>query len=117
MKNSKVNKNGFSLIEVMISLALVGGLLITLIYTINYHLQIAERQKTITICTLLAKEKLYQMEKSPSITKGQFDFPYSDFYYETSMKRSSVPSMIEIIVKVNRDNESVVFSKLIWESK
>lgn len=117
MRNYKNNREGFSLLEVMISLAIVGGLLITLIYTLNYHLSIAERQRIITACTFLAKQKLYQMEKTPSATKGSFDPPFSDFFYETTIKNSSLPSTIEVIVKVSKDKESVEFSKLILKDR
>jgi prepilin-type N-terminal cleavage/methylation domain-containing protein len=37
-------QKGFTLLEVMISLAIVGGLLLTMIYSLNYHLGVAERQ-------------------------------------------------------------------------
>ncbi len=118
-KTLALNKNdcGFSLLEVMISLAITGGLLITLIYTLNHHLGIAERQRTITDCTNLAKQKLYEMEKLPISTKGSFDKPYSDFSYETTVSNSSFPSMVEIRVKVSKHKENVVLSRLIIQPK
>ncbi len=112
-----LSNKGFSFLEVMISLAITGGLLITLIYTLNYNLGIAEKHRTITYCSNLAKQKLYEMEKNPSTTKGQFEAPYSDYFYETSVVNSSFPSMIEIKVIVNKDKESVTLSKLISKSK
>jgi prepilin-type N-terminal cleavage/methylation domain-containing protein len=48
-------RDGFTLLEVLIAIAIVGSLLVTLIYTLNYHLGLAERQKTITIATLLRR--------------------------------------------------------------
>lgn len=114
---SKNKKGGFSLLEVMISLAITGGLLITLIYTLNYHLGIAERQKTITDCTSLAKQKLHELENLPSTGKGQFEPPYSDFSFETAVINSSFPSMTEIKVIVKKDRENVVLSKLIPKTR
>lgn len=111
------NNSGFSLLEVMISLAITGGLLITLIYTLNYHLGIADRHRTITYCTNLAKQKLHEMQISPTVTKGQFESPFLDFSYETSVLNSSFPSMIEIKVIVYKDKESVTLSRLIPKSK
>lgn len=113
----KNNKNGFSLLEVMISLAITGGLLITLIYTLNYHLGIAERQKTITDCTSLAKQKLHELENLPSTGKGHFETPYSNYSYETTVLTSSFPSMVEIRVTVSKDKENVVLSKLIPKTR
>lgn len=109
-----INKNlGFTLLEVMISLALTGGILVTLIYTLNYHLGVADRQRTITDCTILAKQKLYEMETNPSNTKGDFEAPYVNYTYETAVLNSSFPSMLEIKVTVKKDKEVVVLSKLI----
>lgn len=114
---SKNKKSGFSLFEVMISLAITGGLLITLIYTLNYHLGIAERQRIITDCASLAKQKLHELENLPSTSKGHFEPPYSDFSYETVIINSSFPSMIEIKVIVKKDRENVILSKLIPKTR
>ena len=54
-------QQGFTLLEVMVSLAIVGGLLMTLIYTLNYNLGITEKLFAVTTMTNLAKEKLDDM--------------------------------------------------------
>ena len=43
--------NGFTLLEILIALAIVGGLLVTVIASLNYHLGIVERHETITVAT------------------------------------------------------------------
>lgn len=106
-------RRGFTLLEVMISLAVVGGLLVTLIYTLNYHLGIAERHGVVTAATSLAKEKMYDMENSPSSNSGKFPEPYADFSFETGVKDSSFPGMSEIAVVVRSGKEEVRLSELI----
>lgn len=108
---------GFTLLEVMISLAIVGGLLITLIYTLNYHLGIADRHSVITSATILAKQKLYEMEKTPAENRGNFEDPYSSFYYETFIKNSIFPGMTEISVTVRSGKEAIKLSELIRKEK
>lgn len=110
-------KSGFTLLEVMISLAIIGGLLVTLIYTLNYHLGIAERQRLITTVTSLAKEKLYEMGKKPSSGKGNFAEPFSAFSYETSTKDSQFPGLSEISVTVINSKEEITLSELIRKTK
>jgi hypothetical protein len=61
----------------------------------------------------LAKEKLYDMEKNPSESKGSFPVPFSSFFYETSVKASSFPGMTEIAVIVRNGKEDVSISELI----
>lgn len=110
-------QQGFTLLEVMISLAIVGGLLITLIYTLNYHLGIADRHSVVTNATMLAREKLYEMEKAPSETRGNFESPYSSFSYETFIKNSIFPGMTEIAVTVRSGKEDVKLSELVRRAK
>lgn len=108
-----LRKNGFTLLEVMISLAIVGGLLVTLIYTLNYHLGLAERQVAVTISTTLAKEKLYELEQKPAAGKGNFPEPYAAFSFESSVKDALFPGMSEISVSVRNGKENVVLSQLV----
>lgn len=110
-------QQGFTLLEVMISLAIVGGLLITLIYTLNYHLGIADRHSVITNATILARQKLYEMEKTPSESRGNFEEPYSSFSYETFIKNSIFPGMTEISVTVRSGKEDIKLSELVRKTK
>lgn len=120
MKGNKVSlcvQQGFTLLEVMISLAIIGGLLVTLIYTLNYHLGIADRHSVITKATNLAKQKLYEMEKTPSETRGNFEEPYAAFSYETLIKNSIFPGMTEISVTVRSGKEDIKLSELVRKAK
>lgn len=112
-----VLSSGFTLLEVMISLAIVAGLLVTLLYTLNYHLGIAGRHRIVTVSTDLAKSKMYDMEETPVAAKGAFPDPYSDYSYETSIHASLMPGMSEIGVVVRNGKESVEMSELIRKTK
>ncbi|MGA3207051.1 MAG: type II secretion system protein [Syntrophales bacterium] len=109
----KKQNSGFTLIEVMISLAIVGGLLITLLYTLSYNLGINERQFAVTNITNLAKEKIEEMEESPQENKGRFPEPYDTLNYETKVKDSPFNGMSEIIVVVSNEKESITLSELV----
>lgn len=108
---------GFALLEVMIALAVVGGLLITLIYTLNYNLTILEKHEGITVASLLAREKIAEAEKSLENRRGAFPEPYSEYFYETVVRDSVFPKMSEISVVVKRDKEEARFTKLVQSSK
>jgi general secretion pathway protein I len=105
--------NGFTLLEVLIALAIIGGLLVTLIYTLNYQLGIVDRQQTVTVATLLAKKKMMDMEKAPETGKGVFDAPFDGYTYETSIKDSPYPGIGEIIVSVKSDKEEVKLNEFV----
>ncbi len=113
----KREKRGFTLIEVMISLAIVGGLLITLIYTLSYNLGITDRQFTVTNITNLAKEKIEELEINPQEINGRFPEPYDMLNYETKVMDSAFKGMSEIIVVVGDGKESITLSELIRKQK
>jgi general secretion pathway protein I len=106
---------GFTFLEVLIALAIVGGLLVTVIYTLNYHLGIVERHETITIATLLAKEKMADLEKDPVEEKGNFEDPYKNYSYETFVKAAPYPGIAEIIVVVKAGKEEIKLNEFIFE--
>lgn len=106
-------KGGFILLDVMISLAIAAGLLVTLIYTLNYHLGLAERQLTVTTAVALAKEKLYEAVKKPGEGSGVFPEPYAAYAFETAVRESKFPGMMEIAVKVRSGREVVALSRLV----
>lgn len=106
-------QRGFTLLEVMVSLAIVGGLLVTVIYTLNYNLGITEKLFTLTNMTNLAKEKLGEMEADPRETEGNFPAPYEALTYETKVRESVFPEITEIAVTVGDGKTQVMLSQLI----
>lgn len=106
-------QQGFTLLEVMVSLVIVGGLLMTVIYTMNYNLGITERQFAVTSMTNLAKEKLEEMETEPRETEGHFPAPYEALNYETKVRDSAFPEITEIAVTVGDEKTRVMLSELI----
>ncbi|NWF76014.1 MAG: type II secretion system protein [Nitrospirae bacterium] len=112
--NSRLFRTGgFTLLEVLIALAVVGGLLVTLIYTLNYQLSILERHEKITISTLLAKNKMLEIEKNPADTSGNFEDPFSSYSYETKVKESPYAGISEVIVSVKAGDEEVKLNEFI----
>ncbi len=113
----KTRHAGFTLLEVMIVLAVMGGLLMTLIQTLNYHLSIAERHEFITIASMLAKVKMNEMEDEPESTEGEFPDPYRGYHYVTEIRESLDPDLLEIEIVVGRNQEEVTFYELIKKPK
>jgi prepilin-type N-terminal cleavage/methylation domain-containing protein len=108
-------RNGFTLLEVLISLAVIGALLVPLIYTLNYHLSLVERQETITTATLLAKNMIVDLAKSPEESKGSFDSPYETYSYETSVKDSPYVGIAEVVVTVRNGKEEVTLNEFVFK--
>jgi hypothetical protein len=86
-----------------------------LIYTLNYHLGLVERQEAVTIATLLAKSKMVDLERNPESKKGEFEAPYSRYAYETFVKDSSYPGISEIGVIVKAGKEEVRLNEFVFK--
>jgi general secretion pathway protein I len=108
---------GFTLLEIMVSLAIVGGLLVTLIYSLNYHLSIASRHEFITTATLLARGKMAEVEKGQSTADGTFPEPFSSYHYTVATKDSPYPGIAQVDVTVDKDGEKVKLSELLEKKK
>lgn len=106
-------KKGFTLLEVLISLAIISGLLVTLIYTVNYHLGILEKQEIITIGTMLARKTLSEMESKPENRKGVFEKPYEQYSFETLVQDSPYPGISEFIITIKSEKEEIKLNEYI----
>lgn len=112
-----ISHKGFTLLEVMVAIAIVGGLLVTLIYTLNYHLSIADRHERTTVATLLAREKLLELKKSQTEMKGNFPDLYADYSYEAKLGESSFQGMSELSVTVRKDKDEISLTDLVPSPK
>ncbi len=110
---SKFSSKGFTLLEIMIALAIIGGLLITVLSSLNYHIGIAERHEIITMATMLARSKLLEIEEIPAATTGDFPEPYNRYHYITGVKDSPYPGILEISVIVSNGRENIRFTEFI----
>lgn len=110
-----MKKAGFTLLEVLISLAIISGLLVTLIYTVNYHLSLVDRQETVAVATLLAKKKMTDLESKKESGKGAFEEPYGSYTYETFVKDSPYSGISEIMVVVRAGGEEVRLNEFVFK--
>jgi prepilin-type N-terminal cleavage/methylation domain-containing protein len=108
---------GFTLVEVMIAVVIVGVAVIAVFNTVNYHAGVAYEQTVSTRMLLLAKEKISEMEMNPQNAKGIIE--ETDFTYENLVNSTNNDEIIELKTTVSRlarqggDNKTVVLSELV----
>ena len=84
VQGSKSQLAGFTLIEVLVSLAVVASL-VTVLYSLLYHLNLTIEEEELLRATLLAKEKIMEepVTSPPMKTdSGRFEPPDERFYYK-----------------------------------
>ncbi|MEK7307995.1 MAG: prepilin-type N-terminal cleavage/methylation domain-containing protein [Nitrospirota bacterium] len=112
-----LKKSGFTLVEIMIAVAIVGVTVIAVFNTVNYHADIAYEQTVSTRMLLLAKEKISEMETTPQNSKGVIEG--TDFTYENLVNNTKNNEIIELKTTVSRlarqggDNKTVVLNELV----
>jgi prepilin-type N-terminal cleavage/methylation domain-containing protein len=103
--------NAFTLLEIMIALAIIGMTLMTVLHTANYHANLSNENTVVTQMTQLAKEKLYELEKSPSSSSGKIEG--TDFTYENVLSETDSPWIIELKTAIKGKGQEVVLNEFV----
>lgn len=106
---------GFTLIEVVVALAIVSILLTTLLYTLNLHLSVASTHETVTRAVLLARQKLVESRHKGELgDSGRFAPPYEDYAYVVTLSTVTLMpgvDVLELAVTVTGQKERVVLKE------
>jgi general secretion pathway protein I len=92
---------GFSLLEVLIALAIMSGVIMTVIASFNYHLGIVVNDKEETAAVLLARAKI---DDPGFVTlpagKGTFAPARADIAWEKTVAATELPGVQRMILTV-----------------
>ena len=122
MRRTATN-NGFTLLEVMIALSIVGISLVVILGLAQRSILVNSRLQQMTRATLLAKQKMAEIENGISSgldqNKGEFSEPNQNF----SWRRVTTPTPIIGIAQIDlsviwgdeKDNELVTLTSFIKE--
>lgn len=105
------NSPGFTLLEIMIALAIIGMTLMTVLHTVNYHARITDENTISTQITQLAKEKLFDLETNPVSSSG--DIEGTGFTYENTVSATEDPEIIELETVVRGKGKEAVLREII----
>jgi general secretion pathway protein I len=109
---SVARNNGFTLLEVMIALAIIGIALVTLIGLQTQTIQLAERQQRVTQATLLAQGKMTEIEIGSQLLsgsggrEGQFDAPFELYRWTIEAAATPLPAIEMVTVTVAWGDEN-----------
>jgi general secretion pathway protein I len=97
---------GFTLLEVMVALAILAGVILTVITSFNYHLSVVSRDREETIAVILGRAKL----DDPGFTatnggKGTFAPDRPDIAWKTEIIPTDYPGVKRLVFTVSWDNE------------
>ncbi len=105
------DKGGFTLLEVMIALAIIGTALTIIIHTVNYHAKVMDENILSTMMFQLAKEKMTELESSPQNSKG--DISPSGFKYENTVSPIEDSNIVRLKTVVEGHGKQVILNELV----
>ncbi|HZV81317.1 MAG TPA: prepilin-type N-terminal cleavage/methylation domain-containing protein [Geobacteraceae bacterium] len=97
---------GFTLLEVLVALAIMSGVILTTIVSFNYHLGIVIRDKDESAAILLARGKI----DDPGFSllpagKGNFAPQRPDMAWEKSFLPTKIPGVAKMVFTISWEKE------------
>jgi len=116
---------GFTLLEVMIALAIVSIALVSLLSLGNRSVGVQTRVQKLTQATLLAQQKMAETEVSSrqgrlerQRQEGNFSAPYADYRWRLDFAETPLPSVVLTTITVvwgdEKKNEAVDVSSFLF---
>lgn len=99
---------GFTLLEVMVGLAILGGVLVTVAASLNYHMGVAEADRKVVVAAVLGKSKAEEfiLSGAPAEDSGGFGSGFQGYNWKASKKEVEVMGLERIDLKVTWDKNS-----------
>ncbi len=99
---------GFTLLEVMVALAILAGVVLTVISSVNHHLALAARDNEDTVALLLARSKLEELTYQDDAPKdrpmeGTFGPERPDYSWKAEIGEMPVAFFKTLTVTVTWD--------------
>lgn len=119
-------EHGFTLLEVMIALAIVGTTLIAMLSLGNRTIATNAQLQRLTQATLLAQEKMTEIEQNAAANRslalqngqGNFADPFAEFSWQTSFSPTPIDLVQQVVVTVSwgevSQNEQVDLTSFVF---
>jgi general secretion pathway protein I len=99
---------GFTLLEVVVALAIMAGVILTVLGSLNYHLDIISAERDNTTLTLLARNRLVELEQQGGLqqkSEGTFAPAHADVTWRAELFPAKVPALQKLVVTVQRKGD------------
>lgn len=93
---------GFTLLEVVIALAIMAVVILTLLGSVNYHLGVIAEERDSTAMTLLARARMAEIEQVPAKGEGTFAPFHPELKWKAELLPATLPGLQKLVVTVQR---------------
>jgi general secretion pathway protein I len=98
-------KNGFTLLEVMVALAIMATVILTLLASVNYHLGIIGIERDTAAMTIIARNRMAELVQQGGIPqKGEGSFAPSlpEMTWRFELLPTQLPELQKLVLRVRR---------------
>jgi general secretion pathway protein I len=92
----------------MVALAIMAGVILTVLGSVNYHLGILTADRDNTALTILARSRLVELERLPGLpqkSEGSFAPLHPEVLWHAELFATQYPSLQKLVVRVQRSGE------------
>lgn len=95
---------GFTLLEVVVALAIMAAVILTVLGSVNYHLGVIAAERSSTALTLLARAKVAELEQALPQQKAEGTLApgHPELAWQAEMQPTQVPGLQKLVVRVRR---------------
>jgi general secretion pathway protein I len=106
---------GFTLLEVMVALAIMASVILTVLGAVNYHLTIIANEQDSTALMILARAKLFELELQgvPQKSEGTLAPAHPELSWQAEQFPTDLPVLQKLVLRVWRtsDKREVVLER------
>ncbi|MBI1911422.1 MAG: prepilin-type N-terminal cleavage/methylation domain-containing protein [Deltaproteobacteria bacterium] len=105
------NEKGFTLLEVMIGLAILAGVIISLVASVNYHMEVSSKVTQTVLGTILGKEKAEELKlmENTGALEGDFSPEFSQYSWKLSEENTEIPGLKRRELNIIWDTNGISF--------
>ena len=99
---------GFTLLEVMVALAIMASVIITVLGAVNFQLGILSNERDNTAFTLLARARMAELEQQGQIVQksnGTLAPAHPELTWQAELFPTEIPMLQKLVVRVRRDSD------------
>ena len=96
---------GFTLLEVVVALAIMAAVILTVLGSLNYHLNSISAERDNTTLTILARNRLVELEQQGGLqqmSEGTFAPAHADVTWRAELFPAKIPALQKLVVTVQR---------------
>ncbi|MBI3327787.1 MAG: type II secretion system minor pseudopilin GspI [Nitrospinae bacterium] len=94
--------DGFTLLEVMVALAIISFALLTYLHTQNLSIALHNESANMTTATLLAKSRMVALESNQAPEQGEREGTFEDAQYAAFRWKERVePTLFEVVLEAH----------------